>query len=237
RDTVDVAAEGSAAPAAGYHFAGVDVVEESVVDVGVLWGCLGLTHELGEGHDVLLGDLPAYLRRVVGAALVVRHLINPRAEADEPAERCVLRKDQEVGDAYLVEVGVAGEGEKARVLILPAEATDALGAGRRVGRVAARRLQHRHPDGLPVHLPAGSVDLVGGDVAERLAGAGLDEAVAERVQRRAEGSHLLRPRDGAAVAEDACGVEGRHALLRLGPEEPGRARALGWYRAGVAERA
>ena len=233
----DAATEGRAGHAAEKPLAGVDVGRENALDVRVLWRCLGRTHELGEGHDVLLGILPAYLRRVVGAALVVRHLINPRAEADEPTERCVLRKDQEVGDAYLVEVGVAGEGEKARVLILPAEATDALGAGRRVGRVAARRLQHRHPYGLPVHLPAGSVDLVGGDVQERLVGDGLDEAVAERVQRRAEGSHLLRPRDGAAVADDARGVEGRHALLRLGPEERGRARVLGRYRAVVDERA
>src|SRR5205085_11681228 len=178
RDVADAATEGRAGHLVEEGLAGVDVRREGALDVRVLRRGFGRAHELGEGDDVLPRVLAADLRRVVVARLVIRDGVEG---GDRPAQRSVLHQDQEVGDAYLIEVGIRGEGEQAAVLILPAEATDALGAGRRVGRVAARGLKHRHPDGLAVHLPARAVGLVGGDVYERLVGDGLDEAVAERV--------------------------------------------------------
>src|SRR5205085_4498878 len=53
------------------------------------------------------------------------------------------------------------------------------------------------------------------DGEERAVRDGLDEAVAEQVERGAEGAHRLLSRDGVAAADDAGGVERRHALLNL----------------------
>src|ERR1044072_4636016 len=52
------------------------------------------------------------------------------------------------------------------------------------------------------------VRLVGGDLEKRLVRHGLDQAVAKKVERRAEGSHGL-------IILDACGEERRDALLNL----------------------
>jgi hypothetical protein len=117
----------------------------------------------------------------------------------------VLGEREAVGDADLVQVGVRREREQAGVLVLPAEAPEAC---RPVG------FEHGDGDELPSDLVAALAGLRGGEVLERGVRDGLDEAVAERVERGAEaedglgaGAALLYARvDGAVVQERAAGA-------------------------------
>ena len=89
------------------------------------------SHELREGVYVALRVFAA-LRILAGRGrawawvavytCVVRNRIKV---IDRTSQACVLRKEQTIGDAYLVKICVAGEGEKTCVLVFVAEATDA----------------------------------------------------------------------------------------------------------------
>src|SRR5205085_937900 len=74
-DVADAATEGQTGHVVEEGLVSVDVRIENSLDVRVLRRVLDRTHELGEGHDVLLVVLAAGLRRVVCAGLVVAHMI------------------------------------------------------------------------------------------------------------------------------------------------------------------
>src|ERR1700749_2991947 len=165
------------------------------------------THEARKRLYVLLAVFAAVDARVTGAGLVVRHRVEGR---DGAAERRVLTQVEAVRDAHLVQVRVGREREKARVLVLVAEAAEAR---------LVRRFEHVHLNGRAAHgcgLRGAYRDQ--GQVAD-----GLDEAVAEEVERGAEGSHrlalILRVGGEVAAAVAGGGEQGRVcAVGRDGPD-------------------
>src|SRR5260370_24551706 len=91
-----------------------------------------------------------------------------------------------IGDAHFVEISIAGEGQKAGVLVLPAE-------------TANSGLTRRFDDGNIKHLATNLVvaflALVLGEVDKSLIGDGFHKAISEKIQRNAEGTNLFRVRD------------------------------------------
>src|SRR5713101_6097819 len=144
----------------------------------------GGTHELGELVDIAL--------HVLGVLHAVAH---------HPAVGRVVRRQESIRDALLVEVSVGGEGQQAGLLVLPPEsaATDAISS-----------LEHRHLDELPLHAEGLGV----GDGDEGVAVDGVHEAIAQDVEGRAEGTDFIAPQhafleprvDGAIVDERPAGV-------------------------------
>src|SRR5438270_50086 len=143
---------------------------------GVARRGLGGAHETREVIDV---------REPVGLGLVVRL-------AHRVAEVGHLVGKQCVGDPHLVEIGIAREGQKARVLILPAEAPDAR---------SARGLDHRDVESEPADPAVRLLALLFGELDQGRIVDRLHEAVAEQVHRDAKGAYVL-------------GV--RHPLLNIG---------------------
>src|SRR6266498_2329683 len=119
---------------------------------------------------------------------------------DRSAQRVVLRQSiaavEGIGDPHLVEVGVAGEGLQAGVLVLPPEAT---------GSRQSASLDNRNIDARPYEARRlGKPDGLNGVAVD-----GLYEAVADGVEAGAESPGVLRA--------DAGDVQGLHDA---GPEGP-----------------
>ena len=73
-----------------------------VLNIFVLRRRLRSAHELRKHIDILLFIFAANGSRIVYARLIVAHLVEPGAEANESTQRRVFDKYQAIGDADLV---------------------------------------------------------------------------------------------------------------------------------------
>ncbi len=109
---------------------------------------------------------------------------------------------QATGDAHFVEVSVARKRKQAGVLIFPAETADAGLSG---------RFHDRHIENLAADFAVGGFALEFGKIDESLIGNGLDETVAKKTQRDAEGANCFGIRDAFLdffVGEGCAGANG-----------------------------
>ena len=147
----------------------------------IYWWCIRGSHEGGKVIDV------REMRHRIVVVFRIRNVITDGRR---------LSRLQPAGDTLLVEVGVSRKREQAGLLILPAEAsaTDLSGS-----------LEHGHLDELTGNATAALVGLVLCNGKQRVAVDGLDEPVAQSIERRALGSNGFAP---------------GHALLRLRTDRP-----------------
>src|SRR5215510_5524783 len=143
----------------------------------------GLSHELGEGLHVIavvfrIGDV------VEGGDRTTQGVVLTPSVGSQASAGVI----KDIGDPHLVEVGVAGEGEQAGVLVLPPEAGGAKGS---VG------LDHRNLDESPYE--AGR--LAKPYVIDRVVGDGLYEAVADGIEGHAESRDVLERGDVQALLD------------------------------------
>src|ERR1022692_2290268 len=101
-----------------------------------------------------------------------------------------------------IQVGVAGEGEKACVLVFPAESADSR---------PPRRFYYRHVDHHPTHLAVSTFAFVAGQVNQSLIRDRLHKTVSEETQGNARRAYRLAVRHtflNLRVGESATGANG-----------------------------
>jgi hypothetical protein len=160
-----------------------DLVEELFAELGtgslrgqgVASGSLRCANEAGELIDVL---------EAIGAGKVV-------GLADGVAEHGDFGWKQHVGDSEFVQVGVAGKGEQARVLVLPAKFAD---------RAPAGSFEDWNVEHLAADFALARLALAAREIEKSLIGDGFDESVTEKIE-------------GDAKRADVFGI--RHTLLNL----------------------
>src|SRR6266852_175590 len=91
-----------------------------------------------------------------------------------------------IGDAHFVEISIAGEGQKAGVLVFPAETADS---------GLTRRFDDGNIKHLATNLVVAFLALVLGEVDKSLIGDGFHKSIAENVEGNAEGANLFRVRN------------------------------------------
>ncbi len=101
---------------------------------------------------------------------------------------------ERISDAHLVEIGVSGEGEKAGMLILPAEAANAGRAG---------DFDDGNVEGLAADFAMVLLALILREIEEGLVGNSLDKSVAENIHRNAESPDILGV--GHVLLDFGCG--------------------------------
>jgi len=101
------------------------------------------------------------------------------------AEAGRLVGKEPVGDAHLVQVGVGGEGEEGRLLVLPPEAP---------APNLSTRLQHGHLDEFASNAPAALTRLASCNRQQRIAVDRFHKTVAQNIQRRPQRLNRLRAR-------------------------------------------
>ena len=89
------------------------------------------------------------------------------------------------GDAHFVEIGVSREGQKAGLLVLPAETANA---------GLARGLEDGNVEDLAADLLLAFLTLLPGEVHESLIRDGFHKAIAQKIQRNAESADFFRVR-------------------------------------------
>jgi hypothetical protein len=107
-----------------------------------------------------------------------------------------------IGDAHFVEVGITGKGKEAGVLIFPAEAADS---------GMARSFDNGNVENLAANLVSALRALFLGEIYEGLVGESFDEAVAEKIERDAEGANIFGVRGmllDFGAGERAAGADG-----------------------------
>lgn len=136
-----------------------------VDEIRVACGRFGGAHESGEVVDV---------GHAVGVRMIFRIL-------SRFAKGGYVLRVEAAGDAHFVQIGVGGKREQAGVLIFPAEARDTS---------LARRFEYGDLNHLAADGAICVFALLVGDVHDGGAGDGFDEAVAERVERSAQGADV-----------------------------------------------